>query len=93
MPGSAAELGTRDGTPADVRPAHAGSPRPVPLRLAIPGGTPGDSATVAALVNYARVLPDAKPGLRTMLDIPVAAARTGRADTGLAPTKTFHEAL
>jgi 4-hydroxy-tetrahydrodipicolinate reductase len=42
---------------------------PVPLQLTIPGSTPGDSATVAALVNCARILPLAKPGLRTMLDV------------------------
>ncbi len=50
---------------------------PVPLHLKLDGGTPGDSATVAALVNTARVLPHARPGLRTMLDLGrVAAART-----------------
>jgi 4-hydroxy-tetrahydrodipicolinate reductase len=48
---------------------------PVPLRLTIPGSTPGDTATVAALVNCARLLPAAKPGLHTMLDLPVAGAR------------------
>jgi hypothetical protein len=48
---------------------------PVPLKLVIPGGTPGDTATVAALVNFARILPKASPGLKTMLDVPVAAAR------------------
>jgi 4-hydroxy-tetrahydrodipicolinate reductase len=49
---------------------------PVPLELHIPGSTPGDSATVASLVNGARVLPLAKPGLRTMLDLGrIAAAR------------------
>src|SRR5439155_1670251 len=48
---------------------------PVPLKLTIEGGTPGDTATVASLVNYARVLPTAKPGLRTMLDIPIGGAQ------------------
>jgi 4-hydroxy-tetrahydrodipicolinate reductase len=48
---------------------------PVPLKLTIPGGTPGDTATVAALVNFARVLPNVPPGLKTMLDMPVAGAR------------------
>jgi hypothetical protein len=51
---------------------------PVPLKLRIEGGTPGDSATVSSLVNFARVLPTTKPGLHTMLDVPVAGAqRTG----------------
>ncbi len=36
----------------------------------IPGSTPGDTATVAALVNVARKLPSAPRGLKTMLDIP-----------------------
>ncbi len=35
----------------------------------IPGSTPGDTATVAALVNVARKLPAAAPGLKTMLDL------------------------
>ena len=48
---------------------------PVPLKLQIPGGTPGDTATVAALVNCARALPRARPGLRTMLDAGVCGAR------------------
>lgn len=52
---------------------------PVPLELHIPGSTPGDSATVAALVNSARILPKATPGLRTMLDVGrIAAARIVR---------------
>ncbi|MEM7806959.1 MAG: dihydrodipicolinate reductase [Planctomycetota bacterium] len=42
---------------------------PVPLRMKLDGGTPGDSATVAALVNAARVLPHINPGIRTMLDL------------------------
>jgi len=37
----------------------------------IPGSTPGDTATVAALVNVARVIIRAPAGLRTMLDLPV----------------------
>jgi 4-hydroxy-tetrahydrodipicolinate reductase len=43
---------------------------PVPLKLRIEGGTPGDTATVAAMLNGARVLPTAPPGLHTMLTIP-----------------------
>jgi 4-hydroxy-tetrahydrodipicolinate reductase len=50
---------------------------PVPLKLRIEGGTPGDSATVASLVNFARVLPRCTPGLKTMLDVPVAGAQRG----------------
>jgi len=48
---------------------------PTPLKLLIPGGTPGDTATVASLVNFVRVLPNCSPGLKTMLDVPVAGAR------------------
>jgi 4-hydroxy-tetrahydrodipicolinate reductase len=48
---------------------------PVPLRVQIPGSTPGDSATVAALLNTARLLPKVSPGLKTMLDLPAAGAR------------------
>ena len=52
---------------------------PVPLKLRIEGGTPGDTATVASLVNFTRVLPHCTPGLKTMLDVPVAgAARKSR---------------
>src|SRR5205085_11100110 len=58
-------LGTAD-PPDAVEPAGA-----TPLRLRIVGGTPGDTATVASLVNFVRVLPTSKPGLRTMLDVPV----------------------
>jgi 4-hydroxy-tetrahydrodipicolinate reductase len=48
---------------------------PVPMKLVIPHSTPGDSATVAALVNHSRVIGRASPGLKTMLDLPVAGAR------------------
>jgi 4-hydroxy-tetrahydrodipicolinate reductase len=48
---------------------------PVPLKLEVVGGTPGDTATIAALVNCARGLPRARPGLLTMLDIGVSGAR------------------
>ena len=40
------------------------------LHLLIPGSTPGDTATVASLVNVARQLPRTTPGLKTMLDLP-----------------------
>jgi 2,4-diaminopentanoate dehydrogenase len=48
---------------------------PVPLKVSVPGSTPGDSATVASLVNTARLLPRVSPGLKTMLDLPAAGAR------------------
>jgi 4-hydroxy-tetrahydrodipicolinate reductase len=48
---------------------------PVPLTLIIPGSTPGDTATVAALINCARLLPKVSPGLKTMLDMPPASCR------------------
>lgn len=48
---------------------------PVPLRLKVPGGIPGDSATVASLLNHVRVVHAAHPGLRTLLDVPVAGCR------------------
>lgn len=43
---------------------------PVQLCMKIPGAIPGDSSTVAALLNHLRVIHTAKPGLRTMLDLP-----------------------
>jgi 4-hydroxy-tetrahydrodipicolinate reductase len=48
---------------------------PVTLRLKVPGGIPGDSATVAAMLNYARAVHAAAPGLRTMLDLPSPGCR------------------
>ena len=42
-----------------------------PLSLIIPGGVAGDDATVAALVNTAPRLLDAKPGLILITDLPV----------------------
>ena len=48
---------------------------PVPLTAIIPGGTPGDTATVASLVNCARLLPTVSPGLKTMLDLPPASCK------------------
>lgn len=48
---------------------------PVPLTAIIPGATPGDSATVAALLNCARLLPTVSPGLKTMPDLPPATCR------------------
>jgi 2,4-diaminopentanoate dehydrogenase len=48
---------------------------PIPLKLRIENGTPGDTATIASLVNFVRVLPASTPGLKTMLDVAVAGAR------------------
>jgi hypothetical protein len=41
------------------------------LRLTIPGGVPGDSATAWAVVHAAPILRDLTPGLVTVLDLPV----------------------
>jgi 2,4-diaminopentanoate dehydrogenase len=48
---------------------------PVPLTLVIPGATPGDTATVASLINCAKMMPNVSPGLKTMLDIPPVGCR------------------
>ncbi len=40
------------------------------IELRIPGGVNGDVATGAVVVNAARTIADAQPGLRTMIDIP-----------------------
>jgi hypothetical protein len=48
---------------------------PVLLRAVIPGSTPGDSATVASLINCTKLLPFVSPGLKTMLDMPPASCR------------------
>lgn len=42
-----------------------------PLTLVIPGGTHGDLATVAAVVNAIPAVVQAQPGLKTVADIPV----------------------
>jgi 4-hydroxy-tetrahydrodipicolinate reductase len=41
------------------------------IRLTVPGGTHGDIATAAVVVNCIPALFDAKPGLRTSRDIPM----------------------
>ncbi len=41
-----------------------------PLHLAIEGGTPGDAATAAILVNSLAGVAAAPPGLKTVLDLP-----------------------
>ncbi len=48
---------------------------PVSFAMKIPGAVPGDSATVAVLINYARLMESTRPGLRTMLDMPPAGCR------------------
>lgn len=45
---------------------------PVSLMMKIPGSIPGDSATVASVINQIPNLPRVRPGLRTMLDMPPA---------------------
>ncbi|MCX7825163.1 MAG: dihydrodipicolinate reductase [Verrucomicrobiae bacterium] len=45
-----------------------------PMRLIIPGATPGDHATAAILVNCVPLIVTAPPGLRTMLELPVPRA-------------------
>ncbi len=42
-----------------------------PLRIRIPGGTFGDTATAAMLVNCVPLVAAAPPGLKTMLDLPL----------------------
>jgi len=45
------------------------------MTVRIPGGTPGDLATAAILVNAVPIVADAEPGLLTMLDIPIPRCR------------------
>ncbi|HIC89098.1 MAG TPA: dihydrodipicolinate reductase [Anaerolineae bacterium] len=45
------------------------------LKMVIPGGTHGDLATAAMVVNSVRRVWEGKPGLRTMLDLPPAYPR------------------
>jgi 4-hydroxy-tetrahydrodipicolinate reductase len=53
-------------------PADTISLRGVPdLTLTIPGGTHGDLATAAAVVNAIPLVVEARPGLRTVADVPV----------------------
>jgi 2,4-diaminopentanoate dehydrogenase len=48
---------------------------PVTMVCKIPGGIPGDSGSVAALINYARLMPAAQAGLRSILDLPIPGSR------------------
>ncbi|MEL6616911.1 MAG: dihydrodipicolinate reductase [Bacteroidota bacterium] len=58
------------GAPDEDRVRIAGDP---PLEVVVQGGTFGDTATVAAVVNAVPRVAAARPGLRTMLDLPAAA--------------------
>lgn len=62
----------------------AGDP---PLRVTIPGGVFGDTATVAMLINTLPRIRAASPGLKTMLDLPLPRAfggiRSERAEQAL----------
>ncbi|MEM6327627.1 MAG: dihydrodipicolinate reductase, partial [Bacteroidota bacterium] len=59
------------GAPDEDRVSIAGDP---PLEVVVEGGTFGDTATVAAVVNAVPRVAASRPGLRTMLDLPAAAA-------------------
>ena len=58
------------GAPDEDRVAIQGSPN---LNVVVEGGTFGDTATVAAVVNSAAKVVAARPGLLTVLDLPAAA--------------------
>lgn len=45
------------------------------LTLTVPGGFPGDTATVAMLLNAIPRILDTRPGLRTILDLPLPRLR------------------
>lgn len=53
----------------------AGDP---PIRMRIPGGVFGDTGTIGALVNAIPKILQARPGLRTMIDLPVPYAFPGQ---------------
>ena len=57
------------GAPDEDRVQIAGDP---PLDVVVQGGTFGDTATVAALVNTVSKVAAARPGLRTVLDLAAA---------------------
>ncbi len=44
------------------------------LRMVIPGGVEGDTATVASLINAIPRVVEAEPGLKTVLDLPIPRA-------------------
>ena len=58
------------GAKDEDRVSIAGDP---PLEVVVEGGTFGDTATIAAVVNAVPRVAVARPGLRTMLDLPPAA--------------------
>lgn len=79
-------VATRAGRPAVELEfqAYVGAPRSFDtvaltgtpnLEVTIPGGTPGDVATAAIVVNSAPAVAAAAPGLYAMKDLPVAACR------------------
>ena len=66
------------GAPDEDRIVIAGDP---PLTVVVEGGTFGDTATVAAVVNAAPRAMASRPGLRTVLDLPAAAWGDGERGT------------
>ena len=81
-------VGTRAGEPAVELEfeAYLGAPRSYetvslagtpPLEVTIEGGTPGDTATAAVVVNSAPAVAAAAPGLYSMKDLPVAGCTAG----------------
>ena len=79
-------VGTRAGEPAVELEfqAYVGAPRSYetielagcsPLEVTIEGGTPGDTATAAIVVNSATAVAAAAPGLYSMKDLPVVGCR------------------
>jgi 4-hydroxy-tetrahydrodipicolinate reductase len=79
-------IGSRDGRPALELEfqAYVGAPRSYDsvsltgtpnLEVTIPGGTPGDTATAAIVVNSAAAVAAAAPGLYAMKDLPVVGCR------------------
>jgi 4-hydroxy-tetrahydrodipicolinate reductase len=49
-----------------------------PISMRIPGGVFGDTGTIGALVNAIPKIIQARPGLRTMVDLPVPYAFSGK---------------
>lgn len=67
------------GAPDEDRVRITGDPN---LSVVVEGGTFGDTATVAAVVNAVPRVAASRPGLRTVLDLPAAAVGgTDRADS------------
>ena len=83
-----AAVGTRAGAPAVELEfqAYLGAPRSYetvtldgtpPLEVTIEGGTPGDTATAAIVVNSATAMAAAAPGLYAMNQLPVVGCTAG----------------